>query len=114
MNNSGHGIMVALVILATRGALRRSEGRAQTALSSINLGSQILRTWRTEMMFGNWCLHEATASRPTYLKRFAILAPLKPLLSEFVILRVNPVKVHRPVASPVKTRPDMHRRMVSQ
>jgi hypothetical protein len=44
MNNNGHGIMVALVILAMRGALRRSEGRAQTVLSSINFGSQILRT----------------------------------------------------------------------
>jgi hypothetical protein len=32
MNSNGHEIMVALVILATRGPLRRSEGRAQTVL----------------------------------------------------------------------------------
>jgi hypothetical protein len=32
MNSKGHGMMVALVILATRGPLRRSERRAQTVL----------------------------------------------------------------------------------
>ena len=32
MNSNGHEIMVALVILATRGPLRRSEGRAQAVL----------------------------------------------------------------------------------
>jgi hypothetical protein len=33
MNSNGHGMMVALVILATRGPLRGSEGRAHRDLS---------------------------------------------------------------------------------
>jgi hypothetical protein len=44
MNSKGRGMMVALVILATRGPLRRSEGRTHTVLSPMEIGSQIRRT----------------------------------------------------------------------
>jgi hypothetical protein len=46
MNSKGHGMVVALVILATRGPLRRSEGRARNPKDPLRPGSIVARLAR--------------------------------------------------------------------
>ena len=54
MNSSGHGMMVALVMLATRGPLRGSKGARELSFISMEIGCQhdrLIGKKKTEKLF---------------------------------------------------------------